>query len=81
MKSLRVGTSVNAGRWRLFPIERTSIGHTGYPHGWWFHGTKELYALVVTGEDQRYALACDGSPMSLKDLTSQVPEIEQALNR
>ena len=85
MTRLDIGPPLVVDRFRLIPVEVTTVARRGSTRWSTVHAFKRLHALVIQnrqdGDEHIYALGPDGETMSLEALIERLPEIGDALGR
>ena len=79
MKVLRAGRQLAVGEVTLVPVERRSIQSDSGQAGYWLHGLKEPFAVVVCDTVGIRAFDIAGADLVVEALTKRVVDLDRVL--
>lgn len=79
IEKIKVGNPIRAKDHVLIPIERTSIRHSIYKNDCWYHGSKQLIALVVKTVSGIQVIDVETGPITISELKTTLPELQAYL--
>ncbi|MGA1842742.1 MAG: hypothetical protein ACMUIU_19160 [bacterium] len=80
MNKLCLGTPRNIAELVIIPVERINISSHKIKKGIWFHGSKEIAALVIYTPYNLSAFDIDGQELSVEELACDVPGLKEFLD-
>ena len=80
MNRLQIGQSVKVGEVTIIPIEQISIDRETRPHMHWWHGSKQVYALVILSSTGMHAMDTDAREVNVNELIARVPQLIDLLD-
>ena len=70
---LQIGKTLEISGFKITPVETIHVeSDMGEQSGWW-HGSKELYALVIAASTGAKAFDQDGRELNVNELLQKIP--------
>jgi len=80
MNQLQIGQTVKVDGVTIIPIEQISIEREARSHMLWWHGSKQVFALIIVSSGGINAMDTDARKINVEDLISRLPQLAEIIN-
>jgi hypothetical protein len=80
-EKIKIEPPVSISGVTVIPVTKSSLNYRSGKKGISFFGYKEPVSVVVLSDNMKKAFSVDGEEISLDELTAEIPDIQQLLEK